>query len=34
MDDSAARAEWGWKPDFTLDEMSEDMLKVLKARLQ
>ncbi len=29
MDDSAARAEWGWDPKFTLDVMTEDMLKVI-----
>ncbi|MBW2701577.1 MAG: L-threonine 3-dehydrogenase [Deltaproteobacteria bacterium] len=29
MDDSAAREEWGWKPEFDLEKMSEDMLKVL-----
>ena len=29
MDDSAARAEWGWNPKFTLDVMTEDMLKVI-----
>ncbi|MBU0680356.1 MAG: L-threonine 3-dehydrogenase [Proteobacteria bacterium] len=26
MDDSAARKEWGWQPNFTLDEMVTDML--------
>ena len=29
MDDSAARNEWGWNPKFTLDVMTEDMLKVI-----
>lgn len=33
MDDSAARAEWGWKPDYDLTRMTEDMLTVLKQRL-
>lgn len=32
MDDSAAREEWGWKPDYDLPRMTEDMLKVLGAR--
>ena len=30
MDDSCARAEWGWKPEYDLRAMSEDM--VLKLR--
>lgn len=29
VDDSAAREEWGWKPDYDLDAMTQDMLKVL-----
>lgn len=29
VDDSAAREEWGWKPDFDLDAMTKDMLKVI-----
>ena len=29
MDDSSARAEWGWNPKYTLDVMTEDMLKVI-----
>jgi nucleoside-diphosphate-sugar epimerase len=29
LDDSAAREEWGWKPDYDLPAMVEDMLKVL-----
>jgi len=29
IDDSAARAEWGWKPAYNLDAMTVDMLKVL-----
>jgi len=33
MDDSCARAEWGWKPDFDLASMTIDMLKVLKIKL-
>ncbi|PID29708.1 MAG: UDP-glucose 4-epimerase [Candidatus Cloacimonadota bacterium] len=34
MDDSAAREEWGWKPSYNLDMMTEDMLKVLGERLK
>lgn len=30
LDDSAAREEWGWKPEFDMDKMSEDMLKNIK----
>jgi len=33
MDDSAARAEWGWKPDYDLPRVTEDMLTVLRKRL-
>jgi nucleoside-diphosphate-sugar epimerase len=29
IDDSAAREEWGWQPDFDLDAMTRDMLHVL-----
>ena len=29
VDDSAAREEWGWKPAYDLDAMTQDMLKVL-----
>lgn len=32
LDDSAAREEWGWKPDFRLDDMTEDMLKAVKMK--
>ena len=33
LDDSAAREEWGWNPTYTLDKMSEDMIKNLKVKL-
>ncbi len=33
MDDSAAREEWGWKPDYDLDAMVKDMLEKLKVKL-
>jgi threonine 3-dehydrogenase len=29
IDDSQARADWGWKPAFDLDEMTRDMIKNL-----
>lgn len=32
LDDSCARNEWDWNPKYDLDAMTEDMLKVLKAR--
>ncbi len=34
MDDSAAREEWGWKPEYDLSKMTEDMLKKLKKKLK
>ena len=33
MDDSAARQEWGWQPDYDLDAMVDDMLENLSRRL-
>ena len=33
VDDSAARAEWGWQPRFDLATMTADMLEHLSARL-
>ncbi len=32
IDDSAAREEWGWKPQWDLAAMTEDMLKHLRDR--
>jgi len=32
IDDSAARAEWGWKPRYNLEAMTRDMISVLSAR--
>jgi nucleoside-diphosphate-sugar epimerase len=34
LDDSAAREEWGWKPDYDLAAMTRDMLAQLRARLR
>lgn len=34
MDDSAAREEWGWDPEFDLAKMTKDMLTVLQARFE
>ena len=34
VDDSAAREEWGWSPGYDLTKMTEDMLAVLRKRLQ
>ena len=33
MDDSCARAEWGWAPKYSLDEMTRDMIENLKKKL-
>ena len=33
MDDSCARAEWGWMPHYNLNTMSQDMIKHLKEKL-
>ncbi len=32
IDDSVARAEWGWRPDWDLDSMTRDMLEKLSLR--
>ena len=29
VDDTAARQEWGWKPSYDLDSMTQDMLKAI-----
>lgn len=33
LDDSAARAEWGWKPEYDIARMTEDMLEKLSEKL-
>jgi nucleoside-diphosphate-sugar epimerase len=32
MDDSVAREEWGWKPQYNLEEMTEDMIDRLSQK--
>ncbi len=32
LDDSCAREEWGWQPQFNLDKMTQDMLHALKIK--
>ncbi len=32
IDDTAAREEWGWKPAFDLDAMTQDMLKNIRIK--
>ncbi len=34
MNDSAARAEWGWQPRFDMAAMVEDMLEKITVKLQ
>lgn len=34
IDDSAARADWGWNPTYDLDKMTADMLMHLKETIQ
>ena len=33
LDDTAAREEWDWEPDYDLDAMVEDMLVNLREKL-
>jgi nucleoside-diphosphate-sugar epimerase len=32
IDDSAAREEWGWEPEYDLESMVNDMLTVLQEK--
>lgn len=34
LDDSAARQEWGWQPDYDLESMTWDMLQNLRLKLR
>ena len=34
MDDSAAREEWGWQPNYDLESMTKDMIKKLSKKLR
>ena len=34
IDDSLAREEWGWNPEYDLEEMTKDMIEILRKRLQ
>jgi len=34
MDDSAAREEWGWKPEYNLEAMTRDMIEKLTIKLK
>ena len=34
IDDSCAREEWGWSPDYNLSSMTEDMIKNLKKKIE
>jgi len=33
IDDSLAREEWGWNPEYDLEAMTKDMIKILRKRL-
>lgn len=33
LDDSAAREEWGWSPDYDISKMTEDMIEKLRVKL-
>lgn len=32
LDDTCAREEWGWKPEYDLDRMTQDMIEKLRAK--
>jgi len=34
MDDSAARLEWGWRPQYDLPAMSRDMIAKLSRKME
>ena len=33
LDDSCAREEWGWKPDYDMKTMTKDMIEILRIKL-
>jgi len=33
LDDTCARQEWGWKPEYDLDSMTKDMIEKLRTKL-
>ena len=33
LDDTCARTEWDWKPEYDLDAMSKDMINNLRVKL-
>lgn len=33
LDDTCARQEWGWKPEYDLDSMTQDMIEKLRGKL-
>ena len=34
LDDTCARVEWDWKPQYDLDAMTRDMIEKLRAKLK
>ena len=34
LDDSCARKEWGWKPNFDLEGMTDDMIRKLRKKME
>jgi nucleoside-diphosphate-sugar epimerase len=34
MDDSAAREQWGWRPEYDLESMTKDMIEKLSQKLK
>ncbi|MBQ0069274.1 MAG: L-threonine 3-dehydrogenase, partial [Bacteroidales bacterium] len=34
LDDTCARMEWGWKPEYDLDAMTRDMIDKLSKRFK
>jgi len=34
LDDSPARKEWGWKPEFDMDSLVKDMYESLEDKLK